>query len=91
MGHMLRFSLSCYEIAPWQELLICLVCLQSIYGLAENISLGKLRPTTLPTIPIHNIIYFTGLTSPLIPPKIFCIASAELQGCTQKHGMSVNG
>ena len=56
-----------------------------------NISLGKLRPTTLPTIPIHNIIYSTGLTSPLIPPKMFCIASAELQGCTQKHGMSVNG
>lgn len=55
------------------------------------ISLGKTRPTVLPTKPTHSIRYSTGLMSFAIPPKILRIASAELQGCTQKHGMSVKG
>ena len=55
------------------------------------ISLGKVRPTVLPTKPTHSIRYSTGPMSFAISPKILRIASAELQGCTQKHGMSVKG
>ena len=72
--------------------MIDLVCLPSSNVLTLTaVSLGKLRPTALPTRPTHSIRYSIGLMSFAIPSKTLRTASAELQGCTQKQGMSVKG
>jgi len=54
-------------------------------------SFGRVNPTALPTRPSHIIRYFSGVTACLTLLRISLIASAVLQGWTQKQGRSVTG